>query len=269
MITVNICGYDSMHKTAMDMYHPHGLDDYLLLLIKTHSFFEKNGSIIEMSPNTVLIYGAHTYIHYYRQEPHYNDDWFSFELLNEDHDLLEKLSIPLDEPFSLPHMGTLTEYSKLIVMEKLSSHPYKQDVVNSLMHALFYSISNQLQDQPIKNSKYYSQISELRTEILNTPYKNWDIPELAARMKISISHFQHLYKEFFGATCTQDIISARVNLGQFYLRTTEMSITELASFCGYKNHLHFMRQFKQLTGITPSQYRTINRQKENRYDPDL
>ena len=38
-----------------------------------------------------------------------------------------------------------------------------------------------------------------------------------------------------------------------------MSISSLAAFCGYDNELHFMRQFKKGTGMTPSQYREAHR----------
>ncbi len=45
-------------------------------------------------------------------------------------------------------------------------------------------------------------------------------------------------------------------------RTTEMSVHALASFCGYENELHFMRQFKKQTGLSPSQYRAQNRREK-------
>lgn len=261
MIKVNVCGYDSMHKMALDSVYPNGYDDYTLLLVKTESFFEIDGVITDMPPNTLIIYKPYSYIHYGCKEPHYNDNWIHFELHGEDEDFLERLELPVDRPFILPHMGTLISYSKLVVLEKLSTHSHKEDVMDSLMHALLYSISDQLRTEPNSNTnnKYYHPMKELRMEILNAPYKKWETPELAEKVHLSISHFQHLYKEFFGVTCIQDIISARIKHAQFYLCTSEMSISSLASFCGYENELHFMRQFKKLTGLTPSQYRAAHR----------
>ena len=42
-----------------------------------------------------------------------------------------------------------------------------------------------------------------------------------------------------------------------------MDIASVAALCGYENQLHFMRQFKKFTGLTPSQYRmkTAGREK--------
>ncbi len=261
MITINFCGYDSMHKAALNTVYPSGYEDYTLLLIKTESFFEIDGAFIDMPPNTIMLYKPHSSIHYGCREPHYNDDWIHFELHDKDETLLEKLGIPMNKPFILPNMRTLTNYSKRVVLEKLSTHLYKKEVMDSLMHALLFSIANQLYEASNGkiSSKYYHSMNKLRMEILNTPNKKWETAELSERIHLSISHFQHLYKEFFGVTCIQDIINARIRFAQFHLCTSEMSISSLASFCGYENELHFMRQFKKLTGMTPSQYRSAYR----------
>ncbi len=47
MITVNRCGYDSRHTAVLDSLNPRGNEDYTLLLIKTESFFEKDGKSTE------------------------------------------------------------------------------------------------------------------------------------------------------------------------------------------------------------------------------
>lgn len=264
MITVNICGYDSMHKMAFDRSYPDGYEDYALLLIKTESYFEVDGEVSDFPPNTVMVYGMRSPVHYGCRNPHYNDDWIHFELHGKDENLLRELAIPADRPFPLPYLGTLTDYVRLIVQEKLSPHSHSNQVIDSLMHALLYSLASQLHAVPDGNTnhKYYYPMNELRMEILNAPCQKWDTPQLARRLNLSISHFQHLYKQFFQTTCVQDIIQARIKHAQLYLCISEMSISSLASFCGYDNELHFMRQFKKLTGMTPSQYRETHRRQD-------
>lgn len=261
MITVNRCGYDSRHNTILDSYNPEGNDDYTLLLVKTEAFFEHDGQVLNMPPNTAILYAKHSYVHYGSRNPYYNDDWIHFDLDREDSGLLQQLSLPLNTPFLLPNMGTLTEYSRLIVTEKLSAHMYWEKAVDSLMHALLYSLSAQhhaLPD-PNCNSKYYHPLLKLRMEMFNAPDKTGTVEELANQIHISTSHFQHLYKTFFHVSCTQDMIAARIQYAKHWLRTTEMSIHSLAAFCGYDNELHFMRQFKKQTNMTPSQYRALHR----------
>ncbi|MCI9336156.1 MAG: helix-turn-helix transcriptional regulator [Lachnospiraceae bacterium] len=261
MITVNVCGYDSMHCMAFDRSNEKGYEDNALLLIKTESFFEIQGTLRTFPPNTVMLYEKHFPVHYGCQSPRYNDDWIHFDLQGEDACLLRKLSIPVNRPFSLPHLGLLTDYSRLIVQEKLSSHACKEAVIDSLMHALLYSLSGKLRESQNRNesNRYYYPMQKLRMEILNAPCQKWETPQLAKRLHLSVSHFQHLYKQFFETTCIQDIINARIEHARLYLCISDMSVSSLALFCGYENELHFMRQFKRHTGMTPSQYRETHR----------
>lgn len=267
MITVNICGYDSMHKGPMDIRRPNGFDDYLLLLIKSGCCLENQGQISELSPGTVLLFTPHSYVHYFHEEPHYNDDWIHFELHDGDENLLQQISLPTNQPLALPHMDALTEYSRMVVAEKLSSHPYGLAVVDSLMHALLYSVANQLHTHSShgKDNRNFAALYKIRTQLINSPFQMYSAGALAAKADISVSHFLHLYKEFFGTTYKQDMIAARIRLACYYLRTSDMSVDALALFCGYENGTHFMRQFKQATGMTPSQYRNRHQREENQF----
>lgn len=78
---------------------------------------------------------------------------------------------------------------------------------------------------------------------------------MAEYVHISPSYLQHLYRELFGISCIQEVIQARLNTARFYLRTTDISVQSISVLCGYENELHFMRQFKKFTDMTPSQYR--------------
>lgn len=259
MIQVHNCGYDSKHHSILDMKVPNGYEDDTLLFIKSNAFFESDGKVIDLKPNTVILYEKHTYIHYGCHSCHYNDDWIHFDLTKEDTDLLTQLDLPRNTPVPMDYIGNLTQYAMQIVMEKFSDHIHKEKVIDALMHALLYSLASQVQIQSDMKSdqKYYQLLSSMRTSILNAPYKHWSIDSIAETVHLSTSHFQRLYKSFFGSSCMQELIQARIKNAQFYLRTTEMSIQSLSEYCGYDNELHFMRQFKQYTGLTPSQYRRI------------
>ena len=99
MITVNKCGYGSRHTSAFNNLNPRGNEDYLLLLIKTEGFFEKDGIYMQLSPNTGILYGKHSHIHYGSRNTDYSDDWIRFDLSGDDILLLSELSLPLRLPF--------------------------------------------------------------------------------------------------------------------------------------------------------------------------
>lgn len=259
MIIINNCGFDSRHPAALDMRRPYGSGDYTLLLVKSDAFFEIDGSIINTAPNIAILYDKTAFVHYGCHKPHYNDDWIHFDFEDTEM-LLEKLDIPLNHPFPLSDIISLTEYVRLIVMEKYSTHLYRKQIMDSLMRALLYSLSAQnhaKQDERLEN-KYFLTLNQIRMNIQNAPHKKWNVHSIAKEANLSPSHFQRLYKNFFGTTCIQDIIQSRIKYAQLYLRTTDMTIQSLSTFCGYDNELHFMRQFKKYTGLTPSQYRKLH-----------
>ncbi|MCR4741792.1 MAG: AraC family transcriptional regulator [Treponema sp.] len=56
----------------------------------------------------------------------------------------------------------------------------------------------------------------------------------------------------------QDVIAGRIEKAKKLLKTSNLTINEIASKCGYKTEYHFMRQFKEQTACTPTQYRNGN-----------
>ena len=106
---------------------------------------------------------------------------------------------------------------------------------------------------------YKEQILRLRGEIIAEPQRDWNITDIAAEIGISRSHLQRLYKQYFSASCMDDIINARIDKAQKLLQYTDLRIQEIALQCGYRNESHFMRQFKEKCGITALQYRREHR----------
>ncbi|MBR6385008.1 MAG: helix-turn-helix domain-containing protein [Ruminococcus sp.] len=102
-----------------------------------------------------------------------------------------------------------------------------------------------------------SQLRKLRREIHKAPELNWNLKELAKYLNISKSYVQKLYKESFGISYIDDLIEARIGMAKQLLKTTDMRINEIAVSCGYQNPTHFMRQFRNKTGMSPSQFRNM------------
>ncbi len=257
MINLTICGYNSHHHNPCNIEHPEGLSDYLLLLVKTKAWFtiDKKRQITE--PNMAILFDKNTYIHYGCNTPGYSDDWIHFHISKDEENLLSSLSIPLNHPIYNIDFHYLTNYTTLLTNAFHSSLPHSKSVVDSLMHALLYTLSDELNRAEESNysHKYYSAFTKLRTRLYNNPDKEWSALEASDSMGLSLSYFQHLYKNFFTFSFQQDVIRARIEYAKFYLRSSNMSICDLSAFCGYRNELHFMRQFKKMEGMTPSEFR--------------
>ena len=136
-------------------------------------------------------------------------------------------------------------------------------VESSAIEKLIYESAQSLNDK--KNAAesnyidYKEQIYRLRRSLISQPQKERDMDSISRDIGISRSHLQRLYKQIFGVTVKDDIISARIKRAMQLLTNTDMRIQEIAEQCGYNNESHFMRQFKEKCGMTAIQYRKQNK----------
>lgn len=258
MINVTICGHDSHHPRTCNIEHSHGLSDYLLLLVKTNAWFYIDGKRTATAPGMVIMFDRNLYIHYGCDIPDYNDDWVHFSISGDkDIAFFSMLDIPRNIPLYPPSVYLLEQYFLLLTGEFRGDQTNSEVILDSVMHALLYSLESELKksESPNASRKYYDVFCHLRENLYNSPAHPWSVTLMSNSLHLSISHFQHLYRQFFGLSCQKDIINARLEYAKLYLTESEMSIRNLANFCGYENELHFMKQFKQYEGMTPSEYR--------------
>ncbi|WP_051231524.1 AraC family transcriptional regulator [Stutzerimonas azotifigens] len=80
------------------------------------------------------------------------------------------------------------------------------------------------------------------------------LTELTALAGLSTAQLERLCKRIYGLTPRQLIHKARLEEASRLL-LQDHPITEIAHRCGYADHSAFSRQFKSLTGLSPSDYR--------------
>ena len=261
MIRITGCGHDSHHKKPCNVKYHQASTDYLFLLVKRNAWVFLDNKKQELSANSCICFPPGSDIHYGCDTPDYNDDWLHFLLSPDCGDLLEELSIPVCTPFHPRNFHKLSEYVRLITDAFVSGAARQEEILDCFMKLFLYTVSEELSSYSriSTDQKYYAAFSSLRTELYNSPSVKRSVSEMADTLWLSISHFQHLYKNFFGCSFQQDMINARLKLAKHYLSTTEMSIQSISDLCGYENEIHFMRQFKKFEQNTPTQFRKQNR----------
>jgi len=96
------------------------------------------------------------------------------------------------------------------------------------------------------------QVLDYINEYLDQDIK---LADLAALLEMSQFHFSRLFKQSIGTAPYQYLLQQRVERAKQLLKQSDQSIIDIAFLCGFNSHSHLSKQFRQLTGITPSAYR--------------
>lgn len=82
-----------------------------------------------------------------------------------------------------------------------------------------------------------------------------DMTMLAERFHISKSYMFKIFKMFTGYTPYQFLMQHRIKRAKQLLSNSSSSITQIASKTGFNDSSHFIRTFKEATGMTPGEYK--------------
>ena len=109
-----------------------------------------------------------------------------------------------------------------------------------------------------------SQVNQGRGEMFEqiTAYleKNFENPDLsqslvAGEFNLTPNYFSTLFHQEVGVTFRDFLTNLRIDRAKVLLCTTNIKISEIAFYCGYKDAHYFSYIFKKKVGQTPSQFR--------------
>jgi two-component system, response regulator YesN len=85
-----------------------------------------------------------------------------------------------------------------------------------------------------------------------TPY---NIGKLAAKLRLSPSHLQRLFKRETGTRMGEWLIELRLQKAAYLLAKSYLSVKEVARSAGYEHVSSFIRAFERRYVLTPTEYR--------------
>ena len=117
--------------------------------------------------------------------------------------------------------------------------------------------------QMIEEGEPDSEQDRLFYEILLYITENFNqkitLSSLARKYSLSCSNLSHLFARIYGRSPIDYLIQSRVAYSTRFLIRTNKPIEEIASLVGYTTTAHFIRQFTERIGQTPTEYRMANR----------
>jgi AraC-like DNA-binding protein len=116
-----------------------------------------------------------------------------------------------------------------------------------IVEAFDYKIVNQIKTLIIEN------IFHGRHKVLDQNYSTF----LASNLDIEYGQLSRVFSELEGRTIENYIIQQKIERVKELISYNELTISQISYELNYSSPQHLSRQFKQITGITPTRYKNI------------
>lgn len=83
------------------------------------------------------------------------------------------------------------------------------------------------------------------------------VPNLAGEIGLSQNYLAHHFRQRYGMTIPRYLLHRRIELAQDLLQRTALPVSDIAQRAGLGDPQHFNKQFRRLTGHSPSAYRKL------------
>lgn len=174
-------------------------------------------------------------------EPHITKEYVFKSRLKLSHDKYEEVKMLTD--------NMLNEYEH--------DHECRKTMLVSLFLKLaatlsrLYSFDDSIVEQDIIN------IARAASYIEKNFRENISVADLARYSHYSERHFIRIFSKTYHTTPLEYLIDLRINHACIMLKNTDLTVSEIATYCGVSDGNYFSRIFKKRIGCSPTAYRKI------------
>mgnify|MGYP001179624294 FL=1 len=249
------CGWEKCGATHS--YGPAVRNYYMLhFILKGQGHYYLNNKHYKLNENQCFLTEPGI-VMLYKAEPTnpWTYTWICFNCYYVPH-LLKQSNLNTDNPIiNLSCNQTIYE----IIKEMLSYHqltPANECYLQSKLYLIFAKLHEALQSVYNKvelNNNFY--VTKAIEYIEKNTFTNLSVNDIARYLNISRSHLYALFKQELNTSPQQFLTNAKIANARELLSKTKIPIYSVALSCGYKNAFAFSRAFKQVTNISPREYR--------------
>ena len=210
-----------------------------------YRFFANSGFIIQ-SNHKPEIEGS-------PNSPHF--DIYIIRIKDVETDLLHLLDQNRQSPNPIFRIGTERRMLFEEITQKFTSpRHHLQKSASLLLESFLYEISDPSHENanPPVNRHVEKALERMHASI----HQDTSMEELCQDLEISQSHLSRLFQETFGVSPKAYFSKLKMDAARALLAQTDLPIQEISERMGYLNPFSFSRAFSQITGQSPSAYRS-------------
>lgn len=143
--------------------------------------------------------------------------------------------------------------AKMIYKNRFGNPEYVTALTNALFHYILQNIGT--------DDAIHAAIRDIIDKISNHFSDcNFNLSTLLQKSGYAEDYIRAQFKRITGKTPIQFLTEIRIAHACFLIDTykNSLSLTEVAETCGFLDYIYFSRRFKQIKGISPRKYASLN-----------
>jgi AraC-like DNA-binding protein len=186
----------------------------------------------------------------------------------EGEDLCVQLAIPQGRDdsagscFEIPMVadGTLIEEIQHLSRCRVQTDPIKQAIVNLRATSTLMGLIQLAFDSRDRQKAGNSQRHVLKAEqYIQDHFSTVSaLGEVAAHAGISHDHLRHEFRAMRGKSLVRYLNEIRIERARTLLVHSSLSLSQIATMCGFKDEYYFSAVFRKLAGLSPGRYRAVH-----------
>jgi AraC-like DNA-binding protein len=130
---------------------------------------------------------------------------------------------------------------------RLEQRGYVLQLIAMLLHTCRTREVNQ-------NPRHLRAMEDAMRLIRDEFHKSLSLDDLAAAVHLSPSHFGSLFRQYYQSSPMQFLRNYRIEQVKHLLLTTDRTLTQIADECGFSSVHALSRAFKEVAGMSPSDF---------------
>ena len=257
MFTLDYIGINYKNDKKYSFHMPEGDSAYWFQFFLSDVYIETDGEEKLYRGGTAILYTPSHPQLYHHPFAGFSNDWMKFSG-EEVETFLHIIDFPANIPFQVEKAEDIHDRVRRMEREYFMKDKNSVYMLDVLMKELLLYLSRQYNQELAGTPEYQGmelRFRQARSIIMSHLEEPWTIDDMANLLGLSPSHFSHIYTSIFHISPKQNLLSERMNQAKLLLKSQNYSIGEVASKVGYDNIYHFSKQFKKVTGMSPSDYR--------------
>jgi AraC-like DNA-binding protein len=169
------------------------------------------------------------------------------------HRFSSRLQLDRDE------LAVAEELTARIETESGSARPGHEAVLLGLLTELMVFLSRRYGESDARESRALLEMGRLISELEKRFHEPWTLGQMSVLARLSRTSLLRVFRQATGKPPIEYLIGLRIEAAKRLLRAGELTITDIALETGFGDSNYFARQFRLVTGTTPTAFRRSRR----------